>query len=113
MGADGEKYKDYGDNTFQQYLPDGTFGSYICGGEDQTVGTADDRSDVVVIDPPNQSYGSKFLPAENGAYWSIGLDGLLGTADDIKVWGRSVADCDRQFPGYHAHNGRRRKRNER
>ena len=87
VGADGEKYKDYGDNTFQQYLPDGTFGSYICGGEDQTVGTADDRSDVVVIDPPNQSYGSKFLPAENGAYWSMGLDGLLGTADDIKVWG--------------------------
>ena len=87
VGADGEKYKDYGDNTFRQYLPDGTFGSYICGGEDQTVGTADDRADVVVIDPPNPSYGSKFLPAENGAYWSMGLDGLLGTADDIKVWG--------------------------
>ena len=87
VGADGEKYKDYGDNTFRQYLPDGTFGSLVCGGVDQTVGNADDRTDVVEIDPANKSYGSKFLPAENGAYWSVGLDGLLGTADDLKVWG--------------------------
>ncbi|MCL2461767.1 MAG: hypothetical protein FWF44_03815 [Defluviitaleaceae bacterium] len=81
-GGNGKPYIDLGDNTFITVNDDGSLGGMICGGLDEIPGTSDDRSDIVI-----GSDGGKYLgPNDDGSYQKPGNDGLLGTADDEKVW---------------------------
>ncbi len=88
-GEDGKTYMSYGDNTFKVIGDDGTVSdNFICGGEDEKPGSADDRTDVYVLTPADETYGGKFLgPQEDGSYLAVGPDGKLGTDDDLKVRG--------------------------
>ncbi len=89
IGENGSTYLDYGDNTFRLIDVDGSLDpQLICGGADMIPGNADDRTDVTVLDIPNETYGSKFLgKLEDGTYLAVGEDGKLGTDDDIIVRG--------------------------
>ena len=86
IGADGNKYLDYGDNTFKLLnSSDIPVGQMICGGKDKKPGNSDDRTDIVFTKD-----GEKLLgPNADGSYQSKGPDGKLGTADDIKWWKKS------------------------
>jgi hypothetical protein len=81
-GADGKRYVDYGDNTFEQILDSGFLGEMISGGMDRTPGSSDDRSDVIIATDDTKYLG----PNPDGSYQKKGPDGLLGTEDDIFVW---------------------------
>ncbi len=85
---DGKVYVDYGDNTFKEIKEDGSLGEFVCGGNDEIIGNADDKFNVVVIDPMDPTFGSKFIgPDVYGYYYAVGADNKLGTDDDIKVVG--------------------------
>lgn len=85
---DKKKYINFGDNTYKEISDDGTIGDWMCAGLDQVIGNYDDRAGVKVTDITTP-YGTKFLgpiKTANGEYYqAMGKDGLLGTADDIKV----------------------------
>ena len=85
---DGKTYVNFGDNTYKVIKETGELGDFICAGIDETIGTNDDRTDVVVLVQPNADYGIKFLGPNIGeSYWAMGDDEKLGTIDDIKVVG--------------------------
>lgn len=93
-GADGNTYMSYGDNTYRMMNADGTVNDkLICGGEDGEPGTADDKTNVVELATANATYGSKFLgPQADGSYLAAGADNMLGTTDDIQVWGNPTLE---------------------
>lgn len=85
---DGKTYVDFGDNTFKEIKEDGSLGEFVCGGLDEKIGNSDDKFNVVVLDPADPNFGSKFIGPEEGIYYyAMGPDGKLGTADDIRVTG--------------------------
>lgn len=84
------QYVSCGHNTYKQILSNGTLGSLICAGEDQKIGTSDDKTNVVELDSDleidGMNYGSIFIgPGSNNTYWAMGNDNLLGTGDDVKI----------------------------
>ena len=89
VGADGKQYINCGNNTYKEILPDEPYLSdLICAGMDTTIGNEDDRTDITVLEPADETYGSLFLgPNSNDCYQAVGPDGLLGTADDVLVVG--------------------------
>jgi len=99
----GKRYIPLGQNIFQEILNDeGEFGAPICGGEDKTPGTDDDRTDVLYVEDGvtvgGKSYGKYFLKPRTDPdepyYRAVGGDDLLGTADDDRLW-----SLDGNFPG--------------
>lgn len=109
---DGNQYVSCGHNTYKQILSNGTLGSLICAGEDQKIGTADDKTNVVELEDDLEidgvNYGSVFVgPGSNNTYWAMGSDNLLGTGDDIKIWyvgtgtfpGNPIQDSNFSFVG--------------
>lgn len=86
---DGKWYVNFGDNTYKVInREDGSLSDFYCAGLDKIIGNKDDKSNVVVLDDLNYDYGQKFLgPNPDGSYWAMGKDGMLGTDDDIKVYG--------------------------
>ncbi|MDR1540333.1 MAG: hypothetical protein LBU32_20510 [Clostridiales bacterium] len=93
VGGDGELYIDYGDNTFRKFtMPGGSLGQLICGMEDLTPGTADDRHDVVIGSDgvkylgPDGSNGDRYRRDPIQERDGFEGDNLLGTGDDIYVW---------------------------
>ncbi len=90
----GKTYMSYGDNTYKEVQADGTAGDLFCGGADGKPGGGDDRTDVVVLEPADETYGDKFLGPDgsDSSYLAKGPDGKLGTSDDIKVWGNPTLE---------------------
>jgi len=97
--ADGTEhwYLPMGHNIHKEILDDeGTLSEPICAGEDETIGTADDRTDVVYVEAGltvnGTDYGNWFLaprpnvPYEEPWYRAVGEDGQLGTWDDDHLW---------------------------
>lgn len=106
------QYVSCGHNTYKQILSNGTLGSLICAGEDQKIGTSDDKTNVVELDSDLEidgvNYGSIFIgPGSNNTYWAMGNDNLLGTGDDVKIWyvgtgifpGNPIQDSNFSFEG--------------
>lgn len=91
---DGELYKNCGANTYRQIREDGTLSDLICAGADMTIGTKDDKTNVIelsddlIFGEGSRNYGKIFLTpdADSTAYRAVGQDKNLGTADDEKLW---------------------------
>ncbi|MDR2156853.1 MAG: hypothetical protein LBO81_03620 [Clostridiales Family XIII bacterium] len=80
MGGDGKPYVDNGDNTFNEIGDNGALGDTICGGQDLTPGTGDDRDNVFT------NGSNRYLDNGDDSYMNKGADGKLGTGDDVQVW---------------------------
>ena len=90
-GNNGKIYVSYADGTYREMAENistgvGVMGDYFVPGLDGMIGTEDDIR-VTVLKPADPTYGSKFIPNEDGSYFAAGPDGGLGTEDDIRVWG--------------------------
>lgn len=96
----GNRYVSCGNNIYKRIFDNGTLGDAICAGEDLKIGTSDDRTDVIELEEDliinGVNYGKVFLgPGANKTYWAVGVDNLLGTEDDTKIWYLGSED----FPG--------------
>jgi len=99
IGEDTKWYLPFGSNIFKEITDDeGTLGDPICGGLDEMPGNEDDRTDVVYVKdglkigtaPNVKDYKNWFLKPRTTPYEpyyrAVGKDGLLGTADDDRLW---------------------------
>ena len=95
-GADGDMYVDCGANTYKKIIDEaGNLSELICAGLDEKIGNSDDKTNViqlkeelkVTVNGVEVNFGTLFLgPDASNAYLSVGPDGRLGTADDVKIW---------------------------
>lgn len=96
VGENGEWYLPQGSNVYEKIDDDtGKSLGLVCAGMNETIGDDDDKSNVVKLEPEDETYGKWFLgPDSNGYYQSVGPDELLGTADDILVVSSTSGDAD-------------------
>lgn len=82
-GENGKLYVDFGDNSYKLIEDWEIKEPYIYSGKDGTIGTGDDKKNVVES-ATTTTWGKKFLgPDADGIYRATGPDGKLGTDDDI------------------------------
>jgi len=96
-------YLGQGSNVYRQITGDeGTLGDPLCAGPDITPATEDDRADIEYVSAGitvgDTDYGNYFLrprpnaPYNEDYYRAVGKDGLLGTADDDRLWTTEGSD---------------------
>jgi hypothetical protein len=90
-GADGKSYLNMQDNTYREITADQQYGLIICAGPDLIPGTQDDLANIVT------SNGVRYIgPTDDELFYSKGVDGLLGTNDDVLI-GLCNAPIDAQI----------------